>query len=970
MLASLVGSLAGNLGAAPQNYEGKRIAAIEFEPADQPYPTDQLLQQILPIQVGEPLQLPRIRLAIERLHATGRYEDIVVEAWDEGEDAVRVRFRTAPTWFIGRVEVQNMQEPPSRGQLANATKLSLGTEFEDEHLERAMENLKEVLRHNGFFEAVVKPEKRFERATGQVHIFLSVHPGVRARFGRPMIDGTPERSENEIIRSSGWERLWGLAGWKPVTENRVQQGLEKIRRSYLKNDHLMAEVHLREMKYDPERNVAIPVLDVVAGPKVRVRAEGARVSNGKLRQLIPVYQEQSVDRDLLVEGMRNVTEYFQSEGFFEARTQFTTEKAENGEQVIRYAIDRGPRFKLVHLEISGNRYFRTETLRERMYITPATLLRFRQGRFSAHLLERDKEAIADLYRANGFKDVEVYSRVDPDYQGKERDVAVFLEVKEGPQWFVDDLELVGVDLKLLPVIEGLLHSVKGQPFSSLNVANDRDAILNYYFNNGYPDAGFESVVLPSDRPNHVNLRYIVEENRRNFVRDILIGGLNTTQRSLVSSRITLDPGDPLSQSHMVETQRRLYDLGIFAKVDMAVQNPDGRERNKYVLYQFEEASRYSLTAGVGAEFAQIGGGGQFSFDAPAGAAGFSPRISLGLSRSNILGVGHTVGVLTRFSNIQRRALFNYLAPQFQGNEDVNLTFSALYDDSRNIRTFTARRWEGSAQIGQRLSRANTMQYRVTYRRVNVDEDTLKIGPELIPIFSQPVRVGLISSTFIQDRRDDPIESRRGVYNTFDLGVAARAFASQTQYVRMVWRNSTYHRVGREIVLARMFNLGWLHNYGASDIPLPERFFAGGAATHRGFPENQAGPRDSLTGFPVGGNAFLVNSLELRFPLIGRNVGGVLFHEAGNVYPDLSDFSLRFRQRDRTDFNYMVHAVGFGVRYRTPIGPIRIDLGFSPNSPRFIGFEGTREQLLRGEGRPNVPQRINPVQFHFSLGQTF
>jgi outer membrane protein assembly factor BamA len=157
-----------------------------------------------------------------------------------------------------------------------------------------------------------------------------------------------------------------------------------------------------------------------------------------------------------------------------------------------------------------------------------------------------------------------------------------------------------------------------------------------------------------------------------------------------------------------------------------------------------------------------------------------------------------------------------------------------------------------------------------------------------------------------------------------------------------------------------------------DVPLPERFFAGGATSHRGFPEYQAGPRDPLTGFPIGGKALLISNLELRFPLIGDNVGGVLFHDAGNVYSDVSSISFRVKQRDLRDFNYMVHAVGFGIRYRTPIGPVRIDLAYSINSPRFMGLKGTREQLLDPNltGVEFVEQRISRFQFHFSLGQLF
>jgi outer membrane protein assembly factor BamA len=178
-------------------------------------------------------------------------------------------------------------------------------------------------------------------------------------------------------------------------------------------------------------------------------------------------------------------------------------------------------------------------------------------------------------------------------------------------------------------------------------------------------------------------------------------------------------------------------------------------------------------------------------------------------------------------------------------------------------------------------------------------------------------------------------------------------------------------VRRDWILARSFTFGVMKSVreGTLDIPLPERFFSGGAVSHRGFPDNQAGPRDLTTGFPIGGKALLMNSVELRYPLLGENLSGVLFHDAGNVYTRVSDISFRVKQRDLKDFDYMVHAVGIGFRYRTPVGPIRFDLAYSANSPRFFGFQGTREELLQGLGR-QVEQRISRFQFHFSLGQAF
>jgi outer membrane protein assembly factor BamA len=413
----------------------------------------------------------------------------------------------------------------------------------------------------------------------------------------------------------------------------------------------------------------------------------------------------------------------------------------------------------------------------------------------------------------------------------------------------------------------------------------------------------------------------------------------------------------------------LYDLGIFARVDTALQNPEGDSDHKYVLYRLEEARRYSITGGFGAQIARIGRGTP-TLTTPAGTAGFSPRVSFGVSRSNFLGVGHTLGFQGRLSAVQRRSLVSYLAPQFKGYDNLNLTYTALYDDSRDIQTFNSRKFETSIQLAHRMTKANTVQYRLTYRRATVTD--LKINPDLVPLFAQNIQLGSISSTFIQDRRDDPTDPRRGMYNTLDGAFASNVFGSKTTFTRVLGRNATYHRLTRDVILARSLSVGAINSISATDVPLPERFFGGGATSHRGFNENQAGPRDLLTGFPLGGKAILVNNTEIRFPLIGDDIGGVLFHDAGNVYSNFGALSFRVKQRDLEDFDYMVHAVGFGIRYRTPVGPIRLDLAYSINSPQFMGLKGTYEQLLDPNltGVEFVRQRISRFQFHFSLGQLF
>ncbi len=952
---------------------GYVIRTIRFDPPRQPLPETEL-RALLTIKPGDRLSRIAVRQSIAELYKTNRFDGISIEG-QLTDNEVDIVVRTTVNWFIGRVMINGVPDPPSGGQLNNSTKLELGTMLEPGQINQAAEGLANTLRLNGFYESHIEQELRRDAETQSVSVFFTVKAGPRARLSQPELLGNLAQTPRAIVRASRWPYALGLFskwpwGWKPMTQSRLQNGVDRIRRAYIKKNFLMASTVLEGVRYQPETKRVQPIVRIDAGSPVEVRTTGVKLSRSKLRQLSPIYQEQSVDRALLLEGARSIEQYFQSEGYFDVEVSYGMQD-ESGRRTIDYQIARGDRYKLKSLELSGNRYFNRRTLLERIQTTPATWLRYRQGRYSERMLTQDREAIQELYRSNGFLEAEVTSLVQDARQGKTNEQVVHLSIAEGPQWLVGKVEIEGVSTDRLEYLQGMLQSQPEQPYSESGVAADRDSLLNDFYNNGFPNANVEGTTEVNNATRRVNVKFTAAPGKQQFIRQVIVEGLKSTDTQLVTSRLRLANGDPISQGQMLDTQRRLYDLGIFSRVDMALQNPDGAEASKYILYQVEEARKYSFTFGAGAQIARIGGG-ITSFDSPAGGTGFSPRILLGLSRSNMFGVGHTASIQTRISNLQNRVIASYLAPQFRDSDNLNVILTALYDDSRNVRTFNARRREASVQLGQRLSRANTIQYRMTYRRVAVDADTLKIEPQLIPLLSQPVRLGIASITFIQDRRDDPLDAKRGWYNTLDTALSTRAVTSESDFLRILGRNSSYYKVGRDLVLARTLTFGW--QYGLSDdpnrdVPLPERFFSGGANSHRGFSENQAGPRDLVTGFPIGGKAVLINGIELRFPLVGDNLSGVFFHDAGNVYTKFNQISFRSRQQGLSDFNYMVHTVGFGVRYRTPVGPIRIDIGFSPNSPRFQGFQGTYEDLLFQRGIA-TQQRVNQFAFHFSLGQAF
>jgi outer membrane protein assembly factor BamA len=256
----------------------------------------------------------------------------------------------------------------------------------------------------------------------------------------------------------------------------------------------------------------------------------------------------------------------------------------------------------------------------------------------------------------------------------------------------------------------------------------------------------------------------------------------------------------------------------------------------------------------------------------------------------------------------------------------------------------------------------------------------RISPDQIPLFSRPARVGGLGTAYVGDRRDDPADATTGAYSVADASVAWHGLGSEANFFRFSGENSTYRRLRPHLIFARSTRFGVETPFGrpaeirvpggvalGPAIPLPERFFMGGGESHRGFSINQAGPRDPVTGFPLGGNALLFNSLELRVPFAEKRLGLVFFEDAGNVFSTIRRMRLlKFSQSSPTDSDYDVHAVGLGFRYKTPVAPVRFDVGYALNPPSF------QVQVSNG---PLLPpslevRRLSNFQFFLSIGQSF
>jgi outer membrane protein insertion porin family len=944
---------------------GRRVHDIQFRGAPAIVDAQRLLS-LIPQKADQPLNKRQLRSSVQALYATGRFKDIQVAVEPAPQNELSLVFIAKQNQFVGPVGVIGIpRHGPTDHQLVNASKLELGGLLTDDRLKQAVSSMQRVLEDNGFYRTTITPELTPHPNTQQVDILFRIEAGPRALVGEIKVTGDSGFTPDQI------RDIAKLHPGDAVTAPSMTRALRRLRKKYQKQQRLEAQVSVVSRDYRPQSNTVDYTLNIMRGPVVAIHVEGARLAGAVIKRSVPVYEEGAVDNDLLNEGRRNLRDYLQTQGYFDSQVT-VVQKEQRGEDRtdIIFDVDKGQRYKLAAVELEGNKYFPDDLIRDRMQIQPAGWL-LRHGIFSQSLLNRDVESIRDLYHASGFLQVNAYSDVQEDYRGKSGQMRVVIHIQEGPQTLVQDLNFVGATTFAASELQNLVANVPGQPFSEANMASDRDALVNFYFNRGFPDVTMTYAAQPvPGQPTRMAVTYTIHEGERIYVNRVLVSGLHYTRPFVVDRQIVPHVGDPLSQADMLKTQSRLYDLGIFNAVDVAVQNPEGEESYKNVLLHLTEARRYTFDYGLGFE---VQTGSAASGTNPQGRTGASPRVSFDVNRLNFRGRNETIYFKSHFGRLQQRALLGYEVPNWLGHEKFKLTVNTLYDNTSDVLTFASQRVEGSVQLAQSLSKATTLLYRLTYRDVKVAN--LVIDPNLIPLLSRPVRIGIPSFTYIRDTRDDPVDSHKGNYMVVDSGVASHVLGSQTNFARFLVQHAEYYAFGYKgrFVLAHSVRLGIEQPWGGPSaiVPLPERFFAGGGNSLRGFAINEAGPRDPETGFQVGGEAMFVNNLELRLPpvplpFIGKSLSPVIFHDMGNVFASASDlFPSLFRWSERTEcssttcnFNYTSHGVGGGIRYRTPIGPVRFDVGYNLNPPVFpIGNQNRSEVLHR-------------VNFFFSIGQTF
>ena len=723
-------------------WAGLRVISIQFEGV--PVATLNPLPSRLPQQANQPLDPLKVRDSLRRLYATGLYQTVQVAGVRAGDD-VTIIFSGAPRLFIGRINVKGVKDDRLTAVLQSATQLEPGTAYLPSKVAQADAAVKNTLEDNGYYQGHVTGDSVIDKSNSLIDLNYTVTTGKPARVGEVNVQGDSGLSEQQFRKRAKLKRN------SKVNRNTINRALSSLRKNYAKTEHLASTVSLTSKEYVPAQNHLNYGFQSQEGPIVTVSVEGAKISRSEIQRLVPVYEEGSVDEDLLNEGAQNLRSFYQAQGYFDVQVSHKPVKEDAQHVTALYTISLGPLHVVDSVTVTGNKYFSGATIDQRISVRSANVVD-RHGSFSQQKLSQDVNNLKALYQSNGFSSVRVTPKIidlgasdkGKTSQGKVKlaHLKVIYEIEEGTQQRIGKYEIVGASPEEISQFKSYLNTQPGQPYSAININQDRDLVRTYYLSHGYDNVEIDLFQeTEQDHKQLVDLSMKITEGHQFFVRKVITTGLHYTRPSVVDDRVLLHPDEPLNQTALLETQRKLYDLALFNEVTTAIQNPEGDETYKNVLLNLTEAKRWDINYGFGFE-AQTGTPAH-SYT-PNGKFGVSPRVLFNVSRINLRGTDQSVTLRTNFGTLEQIALLSPTRIRtyvYFPNRISISRYPAVMTIAANISTYQASIVSGAMRIAQRADKANTLIYSFAYRRVAVNAGTLQVSPALVPLLSKPTRVG-------------------------------------------------------------------------------------------------------------------------------------------------------------------------------------------------------------------------------------
>jgi outer membrane protein assembly complex protein YaeT len=915
-------------------FVGRNISRVELMEEGKPT-DDAMLRGLIETRAGSPLSMATVRETIAHLYSLGRFQEVSVDATADGE-GVLLTYQLVPVHSVQRIEFSGSLGL-SRGMLRRAVVDRFSATPSAARAANVAEMLQNFYFDRGYLGAAIRPVVDVRHDPDTTVLRFEIESGPRASIQDVTITGDPLEARDAFldrIRASP-----GRVYQRVDVQERLAGYVDRLRRQGRYEAHAS---HRIVSQSDDGRSVHLQVT-IEPGPSVVIRFEGDPLPRDRIDELVPVREEGAADADIIEDSEQRIAAYLRAQGYWKAAV-ISERRERDGRVEIVFTVRRGLQYRIDGgVSLTGNASVPLEVL------GPA-LVNLDDGEiFRVADLDAAASAIRGIYLRRGFAQVKVESAANesnPSPSGGGR-VKPAIVIAEGPLMTIGAITFSGNTSIATPALAQRIASRAGQPYYEPAVIQDREDVIAEYLNRGFASAAVEvaPVIAGSSR---VDLEFRIAEGPQSIVDHVLIVGNVKTDVQVIEREIQLKEGEPLGLEALFETRRRLGALGLFRRVRIT-EIAHGESQRRDVLIIVEEAPSTTIGYGGGLELSERLGRGD------AGTAQeeyeLAPRGFFEVGRRNIGGKNRSVNLHTRlslrsdfeedgggntFGFAEYRMIGTYREPRtFGWNADVTVT-AAVEQGVRS--TFNFARKGANAEILRRLSPQIRATARYTFAttrifdpQVTEEEDQATIDR----VFPQ-VRLSAFSSSIARDTRDDALEPTRGMFLSAEGSLAARSLGGQVGFMKSYVQAQGYRSLSSmgRIIFAGRVALGLADGFPREietedaggtpvvqvieDLPASERFFAGGDTTVRGFALDSLGTARTITpsGFPRGGNSLLLFNGELRVP-VWKDLGAAFFVDAGNVFDRVSNI----------DVGELRTAVGLGLRYRSPVGPLRFDVGF-------------------------------------------
>jgi len=928
------------------SYEGQNVTSIQI--AGRPDLNTLTYESSFAQKAGQPFSKERVDQAIQALKTNGHFEAVQLQVIPEA-NGVRILLILEPAVYFGIFSFPGAEQF-SYAKLVQIAEFPPEAPFNTADVEQDRQSLISYFRQEGFFQCDVQPQIQVEAAHAIANVIFHVTLHHRARFGVIDIEGIP--TATAVTLSTKLHTLLarlrgaGIRPGKSYNHSTINHAQSYLQSQLEKQGHLAVRVKLAGAEYHADTNRADIHFNIHEGPEIHVEVKGAHLWSWNRKSLLPVYQGVGVDPESVEEGRRSLVSYFQGKGYFDARVETHFTRQPDGDTIL-YQITKDKKHKVSAVSLSGNQQLPSSQLTPHIAVDKSHL--FSRGSFNEKLVRSSVDNLKAVYESEGFSSVQVASSVE-NHGG---DIKVSFRVTEGPRDVVSSLSIEGADTfpqnRFDPA--GLKLSA-GQPYSQAHVEADRANIMANYLKAGYLTASFRETanVASKNDPHHVNVVYHIYEGPLVYAGDLVtLGRVQTRQRLIDEDISTIKPGTPLTETQLLTAGSRLYDhTGVFDWAEVDPKRQITTQNKEDILIKVHEAKRNQITYGFGFEVINRGGSlpsGTVSLPnlPPIGlpssfktdqATFYGPRGTFQYTRNNFRGKGESISFTAFAGRLDQRFAAYYIDPNLRWSP-WKATTSLSYENNEENPIFSSRQELGSFQLQRNLDNAKANTLFLRYSFIQTDLTRIEI-PELVTAADQHVRLSTVAANFTHDTRDNVLDEHKGMLDSAELDLNTTKLGSSVNFAKFNGQAAYYKQAFHHIVWANSIRIGLSQPFAASRVPLSEEFFTGGGNSLRGFPLDGAGPQRNIyvcsTGqtapncpqiqVPSGGNELLLINSEVRIPLpFKKGLGVVGFYDGGNVFPNVGfhDFTKLYSNN-----------VGVGLRYATPVGPIRVDLGRNLN----------------------------------------